>query len=81
MDIPYPGIEPGSPALQVDSLPTELSRKPIVRGNFDDFNKSYFSEAPGSKSDWSGYKNGDLQIRSFEQVFIFLPTEILPKWH
>ena len=25
-----PGIEPGSPALQVDSLPTELSGKPLV---------------------------------------------------
>ena len=24
----WPGIEPGSPALQVDSLPTELSEKP-----------------------------------------------------
>ena len=23
-DLPYPGIEPGGPALQVDSLPTEL---------------------------------------------------------
>ena len=23
-DLPDPGIEPGSPALQVDSLPTEL---------------------------------------------------------
>ena len=29
-DLPNPGIEPGSPALQVDSLPTELSGKPIV---------------------------------------------------
>ena len=27
-DLPSPGIEPGSPALQVDSLPTELSGKP-----------------------------------------------------
>ena len=27
---PDPGIEPGSPALQADSLPTELSGKPIV---------------------------------------------------
>ena len=27
-DVPDPGIEPGSPALQVDSLPTELSGKP-----------------------------------------------------
>ena len=29
MDLPDPGIEPGSPALQVDSLPTELSGKPL----------------------------------------------------
>ena len=28
MDLPDPGIEPGSPALQADSLPTELSGKP-----------------------------------------------------
>ena len=29
MDRPDPGIELGSPALQVDSLPAELSGKPI----------------------------------------------------
>ena len=28
-DLPDPGIELGSPALQVDSLPTELSGKPL----------------------------------------------------
>ena len=28
-DLPDPGIEPGSPALQEDSLPTELSGKPF----------------------------------------------------
>ena len=27
-DLPNPGIKPGSPALQVDSLPAELSEKP-----------------------------------------------------
>ena len=27
-DLPNPGIEPGSPALQVDSLLTDLSGKP-----------------------------------------------------
>jgi len=27
-ELPNPGIKPGSPALQVDSLPTELSGKP-----------------------------------------------------
>ena len=30
-DLPHPGIELGSPALQVDSLPTELSGKPFRR--------------------------------------------------
>ena len=28
-DLPDPGIEPGSPALQADSLPTELPEKPL----------------------------------------------------
>ena len=28
-DIPAPGIEPGSPALQSDTLPSELPGKPI----------------------------------------------------
>jgi len=28
VDLPDPGIVPGSPALQVDSLPTELLGKP-----------------------------------------------------
>ena len=29
-DLPDPEIEPGSPALQVDSLPTELLGKPLL---------------------------------------------------
>ena len=29
-DLPNPGVEQGSPDLQVDSLPTELSRKPYM---------------------------------------------------
>ena len=29
-DLPYPGIEPGSPAFQADSLPAELPGKPNV---------------------------------------------------
>ena len=31
-DLPNPGIEPGSPALQVDSLPAEPHRKPKNTG-------------------------------------------------
>ena len=30
MDLPDPGIKPGSCALQEDSLPTELSGKPLI---------------------------------------------------
>ena len=30
-DLPNPGIEPGSPALQADSLWSELPRKPLNR--------------------------------------------------
>ena len=30
VDLPDPGIEPGSPALQADSLPIELRGKPYV---------------------------------------------------
>ena len=30
-DLPNPGIEPGCPPLQADSLPTDLSGKPIVQ--------------------------------------------------
>ena len=29
-DLPHPGIEPGSPAWQADSLPAELPRKPNI---------------------------------------------------
>ena len=30
-DLSYPGIEPGSPALQADFLPTELRGKPLLK--------------------------------------------------
>ena len=30
-DLPHPGIEPGSPALQADSLPSETPRKPTYK--------------------------------------------------
>ena len=29
-DLPHPGVEPGSPALQADSLPTEPPGKPFI---------------------------------------------------
>ena len=44
-DLPDPGIEPGSPALQADSLPTELSGKPSNQG------RSLEKEAGGNESE------------------------------
>ena len=32
-DLPNPGVQPRSPALQVDSLPADLPRKPRLDGN------------------------------------------------
>ena len=44
-DLPDPGIEPGSPALQADSLPTEPPRKPspFFRGWGIDLTEEHFS--------------------------------------
>ena len=36
-DLPNLGIEPGSPALQVDSLPSELAGKPHIITTCDEF--------------------------------------------
>ena len=36
-DLPNPGIEPGSPALQVDSLPSEPAGKPHIITTCDEF--------------------------------------------
>ena len=36
-DLPDPGIEPGSPALQADSLPSEPPRNPKLRLNLEGY--------------------------------------------
>ena len=53
-DLPNPGIEPGSPALQADSLVTERCRKPLMmlitfiyKTNFAD---TWFLKNTGEKS-------------------------------
>ena len=42
-NLPDPGIPLGSPALQVDSLPTELSGKPLTQGELVFFLSFIFS--------------------------------------
>ena len=51
--LPGPGIKPGSPALQVDILPTELSGKPNQMSIFPDFTQLYIS--PNSRNLTPGY--------------------------
>ena len=41
-DLPYPGTERGSPALQADCLPSELPGKPIVSKYSYFLHVSYF---------------------------------------
>ena len=44
-DLPDPGIKPGSPALQVDSLPTEISGKPCIALSSVQFSRSVVSDS------------------------------------
>ena len=46
-DLPNPGIEPGSPAMQADSLSTELRGKPLSKEVFSNQRKRALVE-PGS---------------------------------
>ena len=41
-DLPNPGIEPGSPALQADSLPSEAPGTPRVRRGLTKLQRCYF---------------------------------------
>ena len=54
-DLPDPGIEPSSPALQADALPSEPPEKP--KREEEDRGKNKIREAPLSKnvtSQWGG---------------------------
>ena len=35
-DLPNPGMEPRSPSLQADALPSELPEKPLYENKFSD---------------------------------------------
>ena len=65
-DLPDPGTEPGSPALQVDSLPTELSGKPFLSLH-GDANLSYLKVQENRG-------RGTLITR--QQVLLHLPPEL-----
>ena len=62
-DLPDPGIEPGYPALQGDSLPTEPPGKPPGYLGYLDI--GYFVQVPKSEL----YMSGSLRV-----VFFFKPN-------
>ena len=56
-DLPNPGIEPGSPALQADALPSEPPGKPFhaKMGSIKDRNSMDLTEAEDTKKRWQEY--------------------------
>ena len=43
-DVPDPGIEPGSPPLQADSLPSESQGSSVVGENYSNYGRSWGSK-------------------------------------
>ena len=66
-DLPDPGIEPGSPTLQADSLPTELSGKPGIRAPDILAQNSPFSNAGQMPPRWLAlsYQISSLHILNY----------------
>ena len=52
-DLPNPGIEPRSPALQVDSLPSETPGKPLSYGNFKNMMDTTESSSKHQKNNYN----------------------------
>ena len=61
MDLPNPGIESGSPALQMDYLPTELSGKPF-ESESESCSVVSDSLQPTSSMDFSMWETSPLKV-------------------
>ena len=88
-DLPNPGIEPRSPALHADSLPTELSGKPIAKALDKSFALHYSwrpqSSGKGERANHFLKNILDKQIQETSQVWVtllsiaLLSSRITPK--
>ena len=70
-DLPDPGIELGSPALQVDSLPTELPEKPQKRGRHHKRHNQQCEKAPG------GMRKNSCQTYTYKGIILTIYKEVL----
>ena len=57
-DLPDPGIEPRSPALQADSLPSKPAGKPKTFEGIANFWFLIFRFVEGSRTQVNGYRDG-----------------------
>ena len=69
-DLPYLGIKPGSPALQADSLPTELWRKPL------EFLRKFQMSHPDPRP----METGSLRIHMQKSAFYSFPIHMYVPW-
>ena len=69
IDLPDPGIKPGSPALQADSLPTELSVKPIESiCPYKNCNTNVHSSVIHKKQKWEQLKQSSINWMNKQNV-------------
>ena len=81
-DLPDPGIEPGSPALQADALTSEPLGKPLFglcskRGTFKEWNFLLFMSKPNLKQIWSYKKKKKNNPYHLKNVNPHSMTELL----
>ena len=69
-DLPNPANKPGSPALQADSLPTELQGKPMLPSNFTV--KCLLPPVSGHKLNF--------EVNAFSNVHIFYQINMDRTW-
>ena len=73
-DLPHPGIEPGSPALQADSLPSELLGKPSFTGEENEAERQRGTQLCTASP---GGHTGSLHAR-LSQASVVLPSSDFP---
>ena len=86
-DLPNPGIKPGSPALQTESLPSEPPGKPpwIVEGILFHVHKRVFIIFSSLQMEWIRQSQGEAStwLSPFHTpVYLYVPTDLINfhKW-
>ena len=76
MDLPDPGIEPGSPALQADSLPTELLE--YVKAVY--CHPAYLTYIQSTSCEMLGWMKHKLELRLPGEISVTSDTQMTPPY-